>query len=284
MKYAGILLVVFLLAACVSEESAAPTSDAPRLINEETLPPPTITPLRLLTRTPTIAGIGTPTQPLIQQTVSASLLVTVTPPDSPTPTITDTATLTRTPTRTRTPTPSLTPTATMTFTPSITFTPSRTFTPSPTAEGVLPCSYTWFFSPAPPNCPQTNAVVTPAAFQAMQNGAMVWTQSGLTIYVMFNDTSSPGWVVAPDTFVEGEPEVDFNLQVPPGLLQPRRGFGKLWRSDRPLQQRLGWASTAELGYTASVQSDSVTGIRYISGPHGEIFALLPDQSRWYREK
>lgn len=282
MKYAGVFLLVMILAACISEEAAAPTSDAPRLIDEETLPPPTITPLRLLTHTPmTITGI-TPTATSTSATASVSLLVTLTPPDSPTPTVTDTATTTRIPTRTRTPMPSLTPTPTITLTPTITFTPSKTPTPSATLAGG--CPYVWFFSPAPPNCPFTEAVMTQAAFQAMQNGFMIWTQSGLTIYVMLNDSRLPAWVVAPDTFAEGEPEVDFNLQIPQGLLQPRRGFGKLWRGDKALQERLGWATTAELGYTASVQTDSVTGIRYLSGPNGEIFVLLPDQSRWYRAK
>ncbi|MBZ0306009.1 MAG: hypothetical protein K8I82_08080 [Anaerolineae bacterium] len=284
MKYAVFfLLVVILAAACISDEAAAPTSDAPRLINEETLPPPTITPLRLLTHTPTDIAETTPTMTSTPETTSElGLLVTLTPPDSPTPTTTDTATTTRIPTRTRTPMPSLTSTPTITLTPTITFTPSITSPPSAIPEGS--CPYAWFFSPAPPNCPFTEVVMTQAAFQAMQNGFMIWTQSGLTIYVAFNDSRFPAWIVAPDTFVESEPEVDFNLQIPQGLLQPRRGFGKLWRGDKPLQERLGWATTAELGYTASVQTDSVTGTRYLSGPQGEIFVLLPDQSRWYRAK
>lgn len=278
-----IFFALILLAAC-TPNNATPTSDIPRLLSEETLPPPTITPLQLLTATPTEIAVGarTPSLTPIRVSPTTSLLVTVTPPDTLTPTITATPTATLTLTRTRTATPSLTPTASITPTPSITLTPSRTPAITLTPEGT--CPYTWFFTPAPTTCPLTNTVTTAAAYQPMQNGLMIWTQSGLSIFVLFTDTLSPAWIVAPDMFREGEPEVDFNLQIPTGLLQPRRGFGKLWRGDSALQERLGWGTSAELGYTASIQSDAVTGIRYISAPNGEIYALAPDQLRWWRER
>lgn len=276
----SILFFVILLSACTTNETAAPTSDSPQLVSEETLPPPTITPLQLVFSTPTEIAPGAPSFTPLQTTRTPSFFETATPPNTLTPTITDTATLTRTPTRTRTPTPSLTPTASITPTPTITFTPSRTFTVTPTIEGQVACPFAWFFTPAPLTCPLTSPLSTSAAYQAMERGFMVWLQSGLTIFVLFTDTSIPAWIVAPDTYTETEPEVDFNLQIPAGLLQPRRGFGKLWRNDRALQLRLGWATSAEIGYTAFLQTDSITGIQYLTGPNGEIYALTPDQTQW----
>jgi hypothetical protein len=268
-----VLLLLGLLAACT--EAPAEVTSAPRLIGEETLPPPTVTPLQLQqSLTPTEIAVGvTPTFDLTPGTVPARL-ITATPPNSPTPTITDTPTITPRPSSTRTPTPSLTPTASDTPIPTITLTPSITFTPSPTSE----CGAEWFFEPAPATCPLTMNVLTEAAYQPMQDGFMIWTQSGLNIFIFFYNG---GWVVTPDTYREGEPEVDFNMTIPPGLLQPRRGFGKVWRNDLTLRNQLGWATSAEVGYLARIQSDAVTGIRYVSGPNEQVYALSPDGTQWW---
>ena len=107
-------------------------------------------------------------------------------------------------------------------------------------------------------------------------------QSGATIFVIFESAGYPAWLFAPDTYVEGEFITGDGLNPPEGqgLLLPRRGFGKLWANSPNIRQRLGWATAPETGYVASVQADSITGIRYLSGPNGEIFALSDDQTGW----
>jgi len=273
-----VVLVVLALVGCTTAQGT-PTPDAPRLLGEETLPAPSVTPLRLLSPTAppaeaVQAGSATPA-PL----PTRSGLITATPPNTPTPTATDTATRTTTPTPTRTTTPSRTPTPSITPTFTASFTPSPSLMPSPTLQPNNPsvgCAHRWFFEPPPAGCPLTEPLSTAAAYQAMERGKMIWVQNGLTIFVLYDDGA---WQFAPDTFSEGE---NLPLQdTPPGLLQPGRGFGKLWLADAPLRERLGWAIDLEVGYTATIQADT-GGTRYLSGAGGEIWVLFEGQRTWQR--
>jgi hypothetical protein len=57
-----------------------------------------------------------------------------------------------------------------------------------------------------------------------------------------------------DTWVEG---VDPNSggEIPPsGLIEPIRGFGKVWRLNPDVRAALGWAVTGELGGIATLQA------------------------------
>ena len=47
-----------------------------------------------------------------------------------------------------------------------------------------------------------------------------------------------GWVLCP----------------PCGLYQPKRGFGKVWRGSLDVRNGLGWGTTEERGFYASVQA------------------------------
>jgi hypothetical protein len=114
----------------------------------------------------------------------------------------------------------------------------------------------------------------------MEGGYMIWVQSGLTIFVLFDD-GSPAWAALQDTYLEGENVT--TIETPPsGLYALERGFGKLWMADSALRDRLGWGTELEIGYTALIQADAVTGTRYISGPNNEVFAL--GQTDWQRYK
>ena len=44
-----------------------------------------------------------------------------------------------------------------------------------------------------------------------------------------------------------------SLTPPAGLLQPDRGFGKLWREVPEVRDMLGWAVTPEFGYTSAYE-------------------------------
>ena len=285
-RFLVMLIVMLCAAACGSSSSdATPTDSGPRLIEEATLPPPTVTPLRLFTATVTVeSASGATRTPTPVQTRSGFFLETPTPPNTSTPTVTDTPTRTPTLTPSRTPTPTRTntPAPTATFTPS--FTPSITPLPSITPQNFVAaqspnCPFEWFFSPAPSGCPLTNALTSSAAFQPMEGGFMIWVQSGQTIFVLYE---SDGWLFAPDTFEEGEFLSNDGFLPPPGLLMPQRGFGKLWLNDAEVRTRLGWAVSPEVGYAATIQAEATTGRRYVSGPDGEVYLLENDGADWQR--
>lgn len=76
----------------------------------------------------------------------------------------------------------------------------------------------------------------------------------------------------PDNRVEEEP--------PPGLFEPRQGFGLIWRGEvqgaEGVRERLGWARQTEFGYNALHQCQSSCGSSwdcYLSAPDGGILHL-----------
>lgn len=91
---------------------------------------------------------------------------------------------------------------------------------------------------------------TPAAVQSFENGQMVWLGKTQEILVVLYDGE---WRSFADTFKEGEPERDPSLVTPGELLQPERGFGKVWRANPDVQEAIGWATQKEQGVTATVQ-------------------------------
>ncbi|GAB4554402.1 MAG: hypothetical protein OHK0023_24480 [Anaerolineae bacterium] len=139
------------------------------------------------------------------------------------------------------------------------------------------------------------------AQQNFQNGYMFWISTRRVLWVLINDPGKPNtgeWRVYQDTFAEGEPEFDPQL-IPPSetLYQPRRGFGKLWRTTPGLRDLLGWATTPEFALnTAYVYQPG--GVidpngKYVPGPGKhfvttlgrETFALIESAEgfgRWER--
>lgn len=103
-------------------------------------------------------------------------------------------------------------------------------------------------------------VVAPlqVAEQVFQGGRMFWIRETRQNWVMIASEDDPNrgdWFCYDDTFEEGEPETDPDL-VPPDdadqeLYQPRRGFGKLWRTHPDLMDGLGWAITPEYEQTST---------------------------------
>ncbi|MBC7871751.1 MAG: hypothetical protein H7Y09_12985, partial [Chitinophagaceae bacterium] len=104
--------------------------------------------------------------------------------------------------------------------------------------------------------PTTDPIPTPiinqiiVAEQAFQNGRMFYLQTTDEIWVLLNDGdgTSGTWIIAPDTFEDGQAEFDPNITVPAGLYQPERGFGKLWRENDTIRNTLGFASDTEYGH------------------------------------
>jgi hypothetical protein len=147
----------------------------------------------------------------------------------------------------------------------------------------LLCPETWFFDPAPDACPAAPPQISIQAEQTFERGRMIWVETQDRIYVLFEDGNAPQWAQYPDNFNEGDPERDEALIPPSGLLQPVRGFGLIWRSNPRVQERLGWASSTEVGFEGMLQSDSAepsVATLYMRSRAGDIVALNAFTSEW----
>jgi len=98
-------------------------------------------------------------------------------------------------------------------------------------------------------CPQAAATETAAAWQVFErDNRMLWLESEDAIIALYNGQ----WHGFEDTFEESDPEVPAGAPTPPSadLLQPIRGFGKVWAN---IATEMGFAATEEEGYDATVQ-------------------------------
>ncbi len=115
-----------------------------------------------------------------------------------------------------------------------------------------------------------------AAEESFQGGYMFWRQDTRYIYVLYNNGT---WQGFSDTWTESEPERDPSIVPPPGLYQPKRGFGKVWRNNPTVRSVLGWALTEERGFQGAAQQFN-GGLMLWSNVKG-IFVLYND-GRWER--
>lgn len=112
--------------------------------------------------------------------------------------------------------------------------------------------------------------------QRFEHGRMFWLESEKMIVVLYDESPNSTLFRFEDTWAEGQPESDPTLVAPPGLYQPVRGFGKVWREGFEVRQRLGWALTREQGYEARFQSasnESIGGTFYLSTLDGQVLKL-----------
>jgi serine/threonine-protein kinase len=170
-----------------------------------------------------------------------------------------------------TPTPRATATTIITMTP--TFTPTPTDTPvTPGAfiapvGGVVSGGGTCATQPdggfgtvytnnpelaAQLGCPLAATAQVQNAYQSFERGIMVWAasvggQSG--IFAIYNDGTFQRFN---DTWRDGVDPVSVGLSPPGGLLEPIRGFGKVWRESPGVSEAIGWANGAEVGGTAAI--------------------------------
>ena len=101
-------------------------------------------------------------------------------------------------------------------------------------------------------CPMTMPKTIPMAMQHFERGHMIYLDLTGTsigqylpkrIYVMFDDGTGTYF---PD-YYQGEPQPTQTPPPPPGLLAPTLGFGKVWRDQDKVRERLGWALAPEKG-------------------------------------
>jgi hypothetical protein len=142
-----------------------------------------------------------------------------------------------------------------------------------------------YVSTITPTCPLSQEVGVSAAYQAFENGLMVWLGSTRVIYVLYNDGS---YELFSDTWTQGE-TFDIGEQPPSGRFHPQRGFGKVWTTDSSVRSRLGWALTdIEASYTTNVEvALEVTGrvpnrVIYLRVPDGSLLRLSEWPMLWSR--
>ena len=129
-----------------------------------------------------------------------------------------------------------------------------THTPTPTSTETITPTVTATVTELPPLFPTATGINIQVAEQVFELGRMYWLEPNSQIWVLTVDREGAGrWFVYYDTFVDGEPETDPSLVPPKGLIQPERGFGKLWRENPEVRQALGWALAPEFGYISRYQ-------------------------------
>ncbi|MFQ6102407.1 MAG: hypothetical protein ACE5OS_14435 [Anaerolineae bacterium] len=144
-----------------------------------------------------------------------------------------------------------------------------------------PCTHDYFFPADFSVCPSSEASPTWAAEQPFEHGRMLWLEKADAdnpvlegvIFVFYADGRCERH---DDTWTEGMPESDPAFVPPAGLLQPIRGFGKLWRENADVRDRLGWATAPEQGFDTTWQAqiqESIGGVAFVRALDGRIIQI-----------
>jgi hypothetical protein len=144
-------------------------------------------------------------------------------------------------------------------------TTSDTAATLPTATPSLEVTSTITPTPLPVGFPTPELYSVVVAEQVFENGRMIWFEPNDQIWVLLGeegeiDPTSGVWRCIMDTFEEGDIERVDELDPPQGTIteseiggaspmQPVRGFGKVWRDNPDIQERIGWALIPEQLHT-----------------------------------
>lgn len=178
-----------------------------------------------------------------------------------------------------TPVPIDTPTATGTVAPGTTppFIPSHTPPPTPIPPDTPTATPTLMPSPTPTSpcplavdgelapawdrgrlgCATGPANITWAAWEPFERGHMFWRDDINRVYVLHfqggTNTTAGDWREILDEWDGSNPD-GVGMSPPPGLHEPKRGFGWVWRTylGGPSGD-LGWARDIEKGFCAKIQ-------------------------------
>jgi len=146
------------------------------------------------------------------------------------------------------------------------------------------CGGNWFFEPAPEDgCPEADPQITTAVFQGFERGQIFWLQATNQIIVLFNDQRRPTWISTPNPWFDGAPDNDPSLQPPPGLFQPTREIGLVWRGTAGVRDRLGWALGDAQQFNSTYQRARYDGGDlglYFSDTSNGVIEMLPDGAGW----
>ncbi|MCS6882401.1 MAG: hypothetical protein RMK84_14290 [Oscillochloridaceae bacterium] len=129
-------------------------------------------------------------------------------------------------------------------------------------------------------CPAVAQRDIPLAEQYFERGVMVWSgwRFDTRVYAIRTTPLPVIWTSYPDRWSEGQPESG-NLQPPPGLQEPKRGFGKVWREAPGVRETLGWATTAERADVGVVQPYQKGAAIYMQGAN-TVYLFGPNGQTW----
>lgn len=146
----------------------------------------------------------------------------------------------------------------------------------------LTCPDTWFFEPAPDECPSAPPLYSAGAEQHFEHGVMLWIGEEDRIYVLYDDGGVTAWNAFTDEWNEGDPIDDPGIIPPEGFYQPIRGFGLVWREQPGVRDRLGWATAPEVAYATAIQRTARWKYNdtYIRAGDGGTWRLGPEHSEW----
>jgi hypothetical protein len=86
--------------------------------------------------------------------------------------------------------------------------------------------------------------------QPFERGHMEWVSDGKQIFVLYRESSS--WARFADAWTPDEVTIP-GEPPPPGFYRPQRSFGKLWRENATVRERLGWGTAVERPYDGRLQ-------------------------------
>jgi len=135
------------------------------------------------------------------------------------------------------------------------------------------CQEAWFFANSSEYCPTMPPTYTKMVVQHFERGLMIWSEWNDQILV-FHGTNSGTLEVMTNTWESGMPASDPAIVPPPGYYQPVRGFGKLWRENPAVRERLGWATEAEVTISQAAEQNAFFG-----DPNGTVY-LKVESNAW----
>jgi hypothetical protein len=148
----------------------------------------------------------------------------------------------------------------------------------------LSCPDAWFFEPGPEACPQSAAMETRVIEQQFERGRMIYVEGTQRVYVLFNDGLEPAWVEFENRYDPAtDPESESSYVPPPGMVQPIRQLGFLWRGSDAVRNRLGNGLAPESIYDGFAQSSGTTDSTenvYLSSADGSVLQLVPGGETW----
>jgi serine/threonine protein kinase len=239
-----------------------------------------------------------PTSTFVAVAVAPAATPTNAPPDTPVPVLPTSTPLPLVPTDAPSPTPTRMPTDTpLPATDTPTATPAPTDTPTPTATATSTpillgqnCNSNpggtfinlWQDYRQLLGCPATGQQTIPTmAEEIFQAGHMFWRSDTDEVYVIY-DRQKDGaelfegkWQTDPTWKWDGSNPDGIGLYPPPGLYEPKRGFGWLWRThlgaaDGPL----GWALDKEYGFDNTGQVQAFEQGIMFKGSSPKLYVLL----------
>lgn len=129
-------------------------------------------------------------------------------------------------------------------------------------------------------CSLPHQTVMPAAYQAFENGFMLyWFETG-SIWVMTNDGQAVHYPTESYGTLPNDP-APLSTIPPAGRYVPILGFGKVWGYYEAARDQLGWALGAETGYdTSFVRTVGANGVAFVVTLPDGAPIIITDDGFW----